>query len=282
MSDVMYPNWQPGPINAEFNHAASVLAEVGDLMYFDGSTMKPASSLADLLSAGAMQRHFASVFAGVSNSKQLSTDSTARNCRLITDGIFEYPCASATFVRGDMVAPTYSTDVLLDQNLTKVTDRSLAIGKVVKAYSSATTKVKVRLTSPLFGMSDRGGYPWEAQPTPNAQTTAATLTVAQMLTRIITGTHSAGATVAYTVPTGTLMSAGCPHIPIDGSFDWTLINLSAAAADTITLTAGTDHTLVGVAIVQSVHATTGGITGNCGTFRSRKTAATTWVTYRIQ
>jgi hypothetical protein len=118
------------------------------------------------------------------------------------------------------------------------------------------------------------------QGAPTAETTTATLTIAGLLTKIITGTHAAGATQAYTLPTGTLMSGGVATATGD-SFDWTIINLSAAAADTITLTAGATHTIVGNPIVQSAHVSTGGITGNSAVFRSRMTAATTWITYRI-
>lgn len=119
-----------------------------------------------------------------------------------------------------------------------------------------------------------------AQGAPHAETTAATLTIAEILNGIITGTHAAGATQAYVLPTGTLTDAGV-DMEIGEAFDWVLINLSAAAADTITVTAGVDHTLVGSGIVASAHATTGGAYGNGAIFRTRKTAANTFVTYRI-
>jgi len=118
------------------------------------------------------------------------------------------------------------------------------------------------------------------QGAPTAKTTAVTLTIAELLTRILTGTHSAGATAAYTLPTGTLMDGGLT-LPVGYAFDWTLMNLSAAAVDTITLTAGSGHTIVGNPIVQSAHATTGGITGNSAVYRSRRTDLNTWVTYRV-
>lgn len=118
------------------------------------------------------------------------------------------------------------------------------------------------------------------QATPTAKTTAVTLTAAELLTNIITGTHTAGATQAYTLPTGTLLDAAATFL-VDEYFDWVLINLSAAAADTITVTAGTDHTVVGTMIVASAHSTTGTLYGNAATFRTRKTAANTFVTYRI-
>ncbi|MFH1409026.1 MAG: hypothetical protein ABIH34_03910, partial [Nanoarchaeota archaeon] len=118
------------------------------------------------------------------------------------------------------------------------------------------------------------------QPTPTAETTAVTLTIAKLLTGIITATHTAGATQAYTLPTGALTDAW-PAFGIDDYFDWYLINLSAAAADTVTVTADTGHTIVGNPIVQSAHASTGGIYGNSAGFRTVKTAASTFITYRI-
>ncbi len=124
---------------------------------------------------------------------------------------------------------------------------------------------------------------FKQQGSPSAPTTATTLTIANMLIGIITATPTAtGATVAYTLPTGTNMdTANSSSVVAGDSFDWSITNLAAAAADTITITANTGHTIVGNPIVQSAHVTTGGITGNAAMFRSRKTGAATWVTYRI-
>jgi hypothetical protein len=73
------------------------------------------------------------------------------------------------------------------------------------------------------------------------------------------------------------------QLAVGDSFDWYIINLSTAAdADIITVTAAADHTIVGVAVVQSAKTTTGGLSGSSSAhFRSRKTAATTWITYRL-
>jgi len=119
-----------------------------------------------------------------------------------------------------------------------------------------------------------------SQPDVTAKTVAVTLTAAELLTQIITGTHTAGATAAYTLPTGTLLDAAATW-DTNEYFDWTLINLSAASADTITVTAGATHTIVGNPIVQSANASTGGIYGNSARWRTRKTAANTFVSYRI-
>lgn len=119
-----------------------------------------------------------------------------------------------------------------------------------------------------------------AQGAPTAMTAAASITPTGLLSRIITGTHTAGATVAYTLPTGTVLDAGT-DIDVGQAVDWVLINLSAAALDTITVTAAETHTIVGNPIVQSAHSSTGGIYGNSAQWRTRKTAANTFVSYRI-
>lgn len=118
------------------------------------------------------------------------------------------------------------------------------------------------------------------QAAPTAMTTAATMTAAALLAGLITGTHSAGSTQAYTLPSGAdLDTALSSAFLINGSFDFTIINLSAALADTITLTASTGITIVGQALIESAHANSE--FPNSSTFRVRKTAADTFVCYKI-
>lgn len=121
-------------------------------------------------------------------------------------------------------------------------------------------------------------------PTPIAKTTAITLLASELLTGMITGTHSAGATQAYTLPTGALLDAALPLMQINDAFEWNLICLSTAASDSITVTANTGHTIVGSAIVISTHVTTGGsITSqgcNSSTWITQRTGVATYVTYR--
>jgi hypothetical protein len=110
-----------------------------------------------------------------------------------------------------------------------------------------------------------------AQPTPSAINASATLTIAQLLTRIIT-TNSATA-VAFTLPTGTLTDAGILNgqLLVNQSFDWNIIN-TGSSAGAITVSGGTNNTLVGsgtIAIVTSA------------TFRTVKTATNTFTTYRV-
>jgi hypothetical protein len=105
------------------------------------------------------------------------------------------------------------------------------------------------------------------QPAPNAVDVTATLTVGQLLNGIITS--STAAAVTGTLPTGTLTDAGSDFL-VDEAFDWYVINTGATNA--FTVAAGTGHTLVGSGTVAL---------SSSGAFRTRKTAANTFVTYRI-
>ncbi len=104
------------------------------------------------------------------------------------------------------------------------------------------------------------------QGAPTAVNTTGAVSAAAIFSGIVTSTTAAA--VAGTIPTGTVMDAA-GQFAIGDSFDWSVI---ATGANAFTVTAATDHTVVGAAAVA---------TGTSGRFRTRKTAANTFVTYRI-
>ena len=110
------------------------------------------------------------------------------------------------------------------------------------------------------------------QPAPTAIAASAALTIAQLLGAIVT--TSGTAAITLTLPTGTLTEAGVtgPTLPVNGCFDWAVIN-TATSSGAVTVAAGTGHTLVGGATVAI---------GTSAGFRTRKTAANTFVTYRVR
>ena len=117
---------------------------------------------------------------------------------------------------------------------------------------------------------DKGTF--DQQPAPTAKSASATLTIAELLTRIVT--TSGTVAITLTLPTGTLTDAGVtgPALPVNGCFDWAVIN-TGTSAGAVTLAAGTGHTVVGSATVAI---------GTSAGFRTRKTAANTFVSYRIR
>lgn len=169
--------------------------------------------------------------------------------------------------------------IITEATITTLTSTSATITTLTTGdIDEATAGSGVNIDSAVI----RDGVVHGVQGAPTAETGAATVTIADILSGIVTLTQSTGGDVALTLDTGTAMDAGMPASFGIGQFiDWTVINLSAAAADTGTVTASSGHTVVGVMIVQSAHSTTGGLYGNAARFRSRRTAANTWITYRI-
>ena len=102
---------------------------------------------------------------------------------------------------------------------------------------------------------------------PAAVNATATLTVANLKTGIITSTSAAATDM--TLPTGTLTEGGFSGVYTNMTFEWSVINTGPSL---VRVLAGTDHTIVGSGSVA---------TGTSGRFASRRTAANTFVTYRL-
>ena len=117
---------------------------------------------------------------------------------------------------------------------------------------------------------DKGNF--DQQPAPIAKSASATLTIAELLTRITT--TSGTAAITLTLPTGALTEAGitAPALPVNGCFDWAVIN-TGTSTGAVTLAAGTGHTIVGGS---------GVAIGTSAGFRTRKAAASTFVSYRVR
>lgn len=143
---------------------ASLALAVGDLCYWDNSAHfgKPATSRSDTGSKAGNQLDFKPLFLGVSAEQRLSTETsvttvaslaTGPSDRLvITEGIFDCDCASATFEFGDMVGiDRDATPLNTNQQVIAVTDPALAIGFVVKREPANVTKVRCFLSSILYG-----------------------------------------------------------------------------------------------------------------------------------
>lgn len=136
-------------------------------------------------------------------------------------------------------------------------------------------------TAGKTGMIRLAGTVSRTQPTPAAETDTATLSAADLLAGIITLTKVADAGATMTLDTGANMELARQWSNND-AIDWVFINVSAGVAAIATITAAGGHTIVGNALVPSAHTNTGGTWGtNSARFRTVRTAADTFVTYRV-
>lgn len=105
------------------------------------------------------------------------------------------------------------------------------------------------------------------QASPGTLNATGTLTATLILGNIVTSTTAAA--VVATLDTGAAMDIAI-DLDVGDSFDWTAINTGASNA--FTVTASTGHTIVGAGAVAL---------STSGRFRTRRTAADTYITYRL-
>lgn len=103
---------------------------------------------------------------------------------------------------------------------------------------------------------------------PTALNATGTLTAAALMSGIVTSTTAAAVTA--TLDTGAIIDAA-GEFAIGDSFDWSVINTGGTNAITVTA-AASGHTVVGAGAVTA---------STSAVFRTRKTAADTFVSYRI-
>lgn len=185
--------------------------------------------------------------------------------------------ASFTVAASDKIA-TYS---LGDYVITKtvgypnVPDTTAAVftgsgANTTAAFSAATEVTIAAGDNDLWYETGTGPVVIERQnymAAPGTLNATGTLTAALILGGVVTS--STAAAVVATLDTGAVMDVAI-DLDVNDAFDWAAINTGGANA--FTVTASTGHTIVGAAAVAA---------STSGRFRTRKTAADTYVTYRL-
>jgi hypothetical protein len=125
-------------------------------------------------------------------------------------------------------------------------------------------------TAPSYSNGDIRSNTVVSQSTsPTNSNATATATASSLLGGLRTGTPTAA--IDLQLPTGTNMDAAFTSLQANQSFVWSVLNL-AATTYTITVTANTDHTVVGGMAITAA---------TSGRFLTRKTATNTFITYRV-
>ncbi len=145
-------------------------------------------------------------------------------------------------------------------------DNTADAAKPVSTAQQTALNLKAPLANPQFT-----GTAFFEQPAPTSLAATATLTIAQLLTLILNPTGTTAKN--FTLPTGTLTDAGIlgGALAVGQGFEWYIIN-TGTSSGSATLLAGTGHTIVGAALTAI---------GTSSRWFTRKTAANTFVTYRI-
>ncbi|MCL2347131.1 MAG: hypothetical protein FWC50_02600 [Planctomycetaceae bacterium] len=132
--------------------ASGTVIEIGDLVYYDVNTVKPASMQANQTTKALNQSTFAPKFLGV--AMQASPADSTTPIRVATSGVFEYDCNANTFELGNYVGIEEKSGHtgIENQKLDKTTDVAGAIGRVWRREPAAVKTVQVQLQSVvMFG-----------------------------------------------------------------------------------------------------------------------------------
>lgn len=149
-------------------------------------------------------------------------------------------------------------------------------GQVVFGPFTPATSVQVEASGGVQAWYEVGTAPqvqqsrlsFQIQPTPGTLNATGALTFALMSAGVITSTTAAA--VTGTLPTGAVLDASSTFA-VGDSIDWSVINTGATNAFTVAQ-AASGHTVVGNMTVAL---------SSSGRFRTTKTGAATFVTYRI-
>jgi hypothetical protein len=145
---------------------------------------------------------------------------------------------------------------------------------VYGAYASGATIIIEAGADPVYydvGVSPRVTFTAgneRKQTDPSTLNATGTLTAAMILDGIVTS--STASAVTATLDTGAIMD-DATSMEIGDAFEWVAINTGGSNAFTVTA-AASGHTIVGAGAVAA---------NTSGRFRTRKTAADTFVTYRV-
>lgn len=155
---------------------------------------------------------------------------------------------------------------------------ALALVAVIAGFTGARAAFDYREWAPsLRDVTAGTRVAVRYQGNPAAKTVTAVLTAANLTAGIVT-TTGATAPSEHQLPTGTALDAELT-LNVGESFDFVLINTGTGASDDATITVNTGVTIVGNPTVGALTDAT--IISGSGTFRVRKTAAATYVVYRL-
>jgi hypothetical protein len=142
--------WRYGETNPVVGLVPATLAvEIGDLVYHETDSVKPASAQPNQTTKALNQSVFAGKFLGV--AMQASPLNEATSIRVATTGVFEFECPSKTWNLGDLVGINElpgRTGLHTQQVDTSVL--AGAIGRVVRREPVASTVIFVNIKSKII------------------------------------------------------------------------------------------------------------------------------------
>ncbi len=128
---------------------AGTVIEAGDLVYWDGTSVKPAGDFAWTTNLATTQASFAASFAGVAHEVSAAGETEPISVDVSALSVYEFDAVTGTHRFGAAVAPAESSAHLASQQLAAVAVATSRIGRVIDDRDHARPVVRVRFHSSL-------------------------------------------------------------------------------------------------------------------------------------
>lgn len=244
---------------------------VGDLVF--GANIQPYTRVTALgTGTGGIGTYTVSVFQTAASASVLGGANYNATLVRITDTDTSQnpgqPTGGLQFYTSDASSPTAGVGAYVAALAESTSpDTALVFGTRDNAGGGVDANERMRIDS-AGNVQVQTGAVVVYQPTPASFSALATLTNANLQTQIITATGS-GVAFTLTMPLGTTLETLISWSAVNLGYDFSIINTAIA---TVTMGANTGVTIVGADTILS---------GTSGRFRIRRTAANTFVLYRI-
>jgi hypothetical protein len=153
MTDNRYRWGENNPVKCRVESAHAI--EIGDLVYLDSDSVRSAGDLT-AASLTLAQQALHDVFVGVALQRHTANSGIVTDFVVATSGVFEFPCASATFELGALIGcdDDGSNDPVADQVIAAAGGLTTeSIGICAQREGTATTSVFIKIISTIM---DRG------------------------------------------------------------------------------------------------------------------------------
>jgi hypothetical protein len=126
--------------------ASETVIEPGDLVFFDGTTIKPASAFTWTTNLATTQANFTAAFVGVAHQASAAGQVTPVSVDISPFATYEYAVPTGNFTVGQPLAIHGAPSTLSKQQLMSAASSATAIARAAESATS-TTSLRLNFTS---------------------------------------------------------------------------------------------------------------------------------------
>ena len=120
---------------------------MGDMVYLDGTVVRPASELTWNTNLATTQQDFANVFLGIAHEPSADGETDPISVDVSAVSVYEFTVTASTFDNGALLGPDEGSSDLLNQQLALVGSAAQAVARAVEFADVMVTRLRVTFAS---------------------------------------------------------------------------------------------------------------------------------------